>query len=249
MLSTYTLQETISPERQLDMNHFHAASLLEIKWMDVQLLRFVPNIRNPLKMNKQIHLVLIVLFLVMANLVMVFQYRSTINKTRMEAGQENIYLKKTLADSELTNLAWATSVSIPPITIPKECFEVLPPNGALVVRLSDDQCSSCIDQLLFEIRKHLADIGADNLIVIYSSKRDRQINQGFRVHLLNPVKFVNVPDNLEVTPLDQFRIPYLFLVNDTGAVQASFLPYPATEKFTGVFLKHIANQLHKSHEN
>lgn len=200
-------------------------------------------------MNKQVHLVLIVLFLVLANLVLVFQYRSTIKKNRIEADQKNIYLTKTLADAELTNLAWATSVSIPPRTIPIECLEVLPSEGALIVRLSDDQCSSCIDQLLFEIRKHLADIGPDNLIVMYSSKRDRQINQGFRLRLLDPVKFINVPDNMEVTPLDQFRIPYLFLINASGEVQASFLPYPATEKFTGVFLKHIANQLHKSYEN
>ncbi|MCK5821235.1 MAG: hypothetical protein KAH17_05100 [Bacteroidales bacterium] len=200
-------------------------------------------------MSKKIHLVIIVLFLILANLVLVFQYRNTIRKAQMKAGKENIILRKTLADAELSTLAWASSVSIPQRKIQTEYLDVLPPNGVLVVRLSDKQCSTCIDQLIFEIRKHLTDIGPDNLIVMYSSKRDHHINQQFRLRLLDPVKFISIPDSLELTPLDQFRIPYLFLINGAGDVQASFLPFPATTKYTSIFLKHIANQFNKSYEN
>jgi len=199
-------------------------------------------------MKKQVHLALIILFLIIANLILVFQYRSTLRKDRMKAEEENVILSNTLVNAELANRAWATSVSIPPRKIPIECLGALSSDNILVVRLSDKQCSSCVDQLLFEIRKHLTDIGSDNLIVIYSSKKDHYINQQFRVRLLKPVEFIEIPDSLEVTPLDQFRIPYLFIVNGNGYVQASFLPYPANDKLTGVFLNHIANQFHNSYE-
>jgi len=165
----------------------------------------------------------------------------------MKADQKNISLSTTLGNAELTNLAWATSVSIPQKTIPVEYLKNLPPEGALIVRLSDNQCSSCIDQLLFEIRKYMKDIGPEKMVVMYSSKNDHQIIQAYRLRLLAQVKFIKVPIDVELTPLDQYRIPYFFLINDAGEVQTTFLPYPATEKFTGIFLNHIATQF-KSYE-
>lgn len=199
-------------------------------------------------MKRQTHLVLIVLFLLMANLILAFQYRSSINKSQNQYQHQRALFNKAISDNELISIAWATSASISSDLIPKDYTDQLPENGALVIRITDKQCSSCIDQLIFEIRKYLNEIGQKNLIVMYSAKKEKHIDQAFRQRLLKSVKFIKTPRDLELTPLDKYNIPYLFLIDGTGHVKASFLPYPATEKFTGIFLNHIANQLNKSHD-
>lgn len=199
--------------------------------------------------KKQIISLLIIFFLLMTNTVFFLRSGAELRQSRQELKKGRVLLHKMRCDYELIQQAWATSAISQMQRITLDPEKRIPAHGALVLRISEKHCSSCVDQLIFEIRKHLDPIGLENLIVLYSSDQEGPLNSKARQRLLFPATFVRFASNRNVTALDQFGLPYLFTINAGGEVLSSFLPYPVGEKYTEIFLKTIEKQFTAEDEN
>ena len=194
-------------------------------------------------MRRSLHSVVIIVLLLTINLISVFQYKKEIRGLRTD----NENLQKNVADLSsnfyLTQYAWATSSMGEQNFMLKNYLEDSIPEGAIAVRLSDLQCSSCVDYLLFQIKKLYSDKSVPKLLILYSASDERAILYPSRLRLLKHARFVKIPEDVLITPLDDLKIPYLLSINKEGKILSTFLPENAEESIISHYLKHAVTNL------
>jgi len=194
-------------------------------------------------MKRGIHTVVIIVFLILINIVSIYQFRHQIQEVNIE----NEALHRNFADlnsnSTLTQQAWATASAGEDSFLLYEYLEDPIPNGAIAIRISDLQCSSCVDFLLFQIRKLYSDKEIPELLILYSATDEKTILFPSRLRLMRHATFINIPEDVAISPLDDLRIPYLLSLNKEGEVLSTFLPENVEESIIEIYLKHATNNL------
>lgn len=209
--------------------------------MAVQHLLFVLNTQHQRNMKYAIQLITLVTILIFLNLISIFHYRNKLDQVNNEIKQLSQEYADLSSNSDLTQFAWATSSCGNQDTRIKQFLPETLPDGAIAVRISDLQCSSCIDYVLFQLKKLLSDMHSEPLFVLYSAKNEKHIKHPFRIRLLSEAIFIRIPEDVEITPLDRINIPYLMTLGIDGNVQSTFLPYNASEENIEAYLNHISN--------
>jgi hypothetical protein len=180
--------------------------------------------------------------------ILFFQFRNEIKFLRFENKKLTKDYEEVKADRELTQFAWATSsCNYEDANIGKLLPQEIS-GGAIAVRLTDLQCSSCIDYLLFQLRKYSDKEILSQLLVLFSAENESLIKLPFRLRLLNQACFVNIPIETELTPLDQLNIPYLLSINGEGYIQSTYLPYNASDENIDIYLRHASLKLKTQNE-
>ncbi len=147
-----------------------------------------------------------------------------------------------LGNYKETRTAWAVSASSGVSMLPEQCLKEIGLKEALIVRISDQYCSTCIDQLLFQIKKYISLIGPDKLYVVYSGQSKTQMQLKKRSRLIKPIKFIEIPVGLTLTSLDRFYVPYLFIARE-GYITKSYMPFPVNEQHTKTYLDNFVQNL------
>jgi|SaaInlV_200m_DNA_2_1039689.scaffolds.fasta_scaffold07874_5 hypothetical protein len=172
-------------------------------------------------------------------MVLWLQYRQKMSHLIMEKAQMQIDWDQLFEEHKYTRNVWALTASSNNPKLPAECFDKIGLKQSLVVRISENHCSTCVDQLLFQVKKHLESIGHQQIIVLYSGQTPAFVKQKHRTHLLDPVRFIEITDSIPLCSMDQFNLPYCFLTQG-GFISNTFLPYPANDNFTSTYLNNIA---------
>lgn len=188
-------------------------------------------------MRQSFSLYIIIIFLLAINFGLVFQYRHELQKQdalgeelRIDNSQKSYHLS-------LVQEAMALSGRVDPqvrqhIQLPADCQ-----SGAVAIRLTDQQCSSCVDMTLAEVQKYLTESGVSNFFVLYTAKHKASITMGFRERMLGGAPFVSFPEDIPLTGLDSLNLPYLVYIDGNGLVRSAYLPYPVPNPNILLYLK------------
>lgn len=109
----------------------------------------------------------------------------------------------------------------------------------LVLVLSDRNCSSCVDQLLFLVRTEISEIYRKNLLILYSVQGPSGDQWLTRQKILAGVEFLEIPDRGLQLPMDSLEIPYFFMTGPERMAGLTFTPYPSLEEQTKDYLNLI----------
>ncbi|MCD6347086.1 MAG: hypothetical protein J7L96_06680, partial [Bacteroidales bacterium] len=190
---------------------------------------------------------IIICLLLISNLLVWMQFRSKTRDVVSEQQQIEASYNQLLREYSETRKAWAVSAAANNQRLPEQCEKVIGLKKALVVRISDQYCSTCVDQLLFQVKKYIKQIGPEQLFIVYSGHSPAFVQLKSRSKMVEPVRFIEIPEDLKVSSLDEFHVPYFFIAQK-GFITSTFMPYPVNEQHTAIYLDNIAQNMHQKYE-
>jgi len=120
--------------------------------------------------------------------------------------------------------------------------QVVGESEKLVLVVSDQHCDSCVDALLFCLKKNLNQLGRKNLLVLFGAGSGNRNLWESKQLILPEVPFLEIPDKGLGLPADSLHTPYFFVTGPELTTSMTFLPYPTREEHTEVYLNLIANR-------
>jgi hypothetical protein len=109
----------------------------------------------------------------------------------------------------------------------------------LVLVVSAECCSTCIDQLLFTLKNEIRPLARRNLLVLFSTSGPERILWNQRKNLLGGANFLEIPDKSLNLPMDSLDIPYFFVIGPERVARLAYTPYPSLEVQTKEYLNLI----------
>ncbi|MFH0760504.1 MAG: hypothetical protein V2A67_03245 [Bacteroidota bacterium] len=108
--------------------------------------------------------------------------------------------------------------------------DILIGHPRLVLYLADDHCDSCVEQIVFSIKKIAPEIGISNLVVFYSSPDLSSSKWKKFIAILPEIRFYRIfMGNLNM-PVIKSGVPFLFISDSTLKAQTPMLIFPETEE-------------------
>jgi len=117
--------------------------------------------------------------------------------------------------------------------------QIIGQNEKLIIVLSNRQCDTCIDQVLFEIKRHLDKIGAENLLILFNRGDSPAKLWESKKYILPGVDFYELNEPGPEFPLDRLNVPYLFVAGPDGKAHMVFA---TREDCTEIYLNIISQR-------
>lgn len=109
----------------------------------------------------------------------------------------------------------------------------------VVYRYHDTDCEACIHFGMIKLKKLSQHIGNNKIIILVKTPSKRTIELAHNVYNINfPIYIV---DSLPIH-LDQFNIPYLFILDKDMQINNLFIPDKTIPKFTDKYINEIQNK-------
>lgn len=128
-------------------------------------------------------------------------------------------------------------------------MEILQGEPRLVLYIADDQCDSCVEQILFGIMRFASEIELSNLVVFYATRELSSSKWKKYALILPETRFYRImTENLKI-PLARSGVPFLFICDSSLNIQAPMLIFPGDYESIATYLKliHLKSTL-KIHE-
>ena len=114
--------------------------------------------------------------------------------------------------------------------------DILQGGPRLILYLADDHCDSCVEQILFSIKKIIPLMGTSNLVVLYSTFDLSSSKWKKFMRILSVIRFYRIlMENLDI-PLVKSGVPFLFISDSTLNVQTPMLIFPDAEEAVSDFI-------------
>jgi len=121
----------------------------------------------------------------------------------------------------------------------------------LILVLSDQHCSTCIDQLLFLVRNEIPAEQRHDVLILYSVSESAENHWDHRKKILTGVEFLKMEDSGLGLPMDSLGIPYFFITGPEHLAMMTHAPYPTLENQTKDYIKlmthrYLTNKLYEN---
>ncbi len=147
-------------------------------------------------------------------------------------------------DFETTKAQWMQSASSGWVRIPGLDSLISGPNPKLIVRITDHQCSTCVDQLLFSVKSAIDSIGLENVAILYSSSTQASLGLQYRRNILEQVVFVNLVNDAPLSEWDHLGLPY-FILCDQDLLFSPYIPIENNDQYCKNYLTNLARKLNE----
>jgi|SRR5690554_834788 len=114
-------------------------------------------------------------------------------------------------------------------------------NSQLVLRYNEDNCSSCIDHSLEALLEYKDAIGIDNILIIATVKNNRKLKafidkfENLNIQIINTDSEINLP-------IEEYNIPYFFMMNKDLKIKMLFVPIKELPDNTARYLDIISER-------
>lgn len=114
-------------------------------------------------------------------------------------------------------------------------------NNQLVLRYNKDNCSSCIDHSLEALLEYKDAIGIDNILIIATVKNNRKLKafidkfENLNIQIINTDSEINLP-------IEEYNIPYFFMMNKDLKIKMLFVPIKELPDNTARYLDIISER-------
>lgn len=114
-------------------------------------------------------------------------------------------------------------------------------NNKLVLRYNEDNCSSCIDHSLEALLEYKDAIGIDNILIIATVKNNRKLKafidkfENLNIQIINTDSEINLP-------IEEYNIPYFFMMNKDLKIKMLFVPIKELPDNTARYLDIISER-------
>ncbi len=114
-------------------------------------------------------------------------------------------------------------------------------NNQLVLRYNEDNCSSCIDHSLEALLEYKDAIGIDNILIIATVKNNRKLKafidkfENLNIQIINTDSEINLP-------IEEYNIPYFFMMNKDLKIKMLFVPIKELPDNTARYLDIISER-------
>lgn len=112
----------------------------------------------------------------------------------------------------------------------------------LILVVSDHNCSTCVDQLLFMVKNEIPELNRERILILFSADGKTRSQWRQRQRILTGSKFLEIPDKCLGMPMDSLEIPYFFISGPDYLAGQTFTPYPTLDAQTREYLKEISNR-------
>ncbi len=185
------------------------------------------------------------IIMVLTNLIFWLNHQKQLSQLGRQLDRSEVSNGELFEAYDRTKLQWARTAGFAVANIP-ECYRSkLGQEPKLVIRLSGQHCSSCVDQLVFEIKSQIHQFKQQQLTVLYSQKTNEELHLKNLKTVLQPTRFIEINDDQAFGGFDQIGLPYLALYKD-GMLLSPFVPYPSNEEYLKNYLCTMAKTLRKN---
>ena len=203
-------------------------------------------------MNRKI-LILGFFSFILVNGAWIWKYHHTVEELSSRVGDARIRLEQTFNGFSFLSKAWKTGIesnagsldgsislwSMDGRSSPLK--QLLSQDKKLILFLSDSNCSSCVEKLLFLLsREKFAGI-ARHLLVLYSTDDETMKIWSQRQQILSRAKFFRVPEIGVKMPMD-LNHPVFFLSGPDLVAEHYYTIYPALDSLTEDYLSVISKR-------
>jgi hypothetical protein len=114
----------------------------------------------------------------------------------------------------------------------------------LVIYLSDTMCSSCVDQLLFDVKKNISESLFGRILVICQyQNEDENVIWESRRFILPESQFMRLRSLIPLVDNSLCPGPVLFLTSKDQQIEFPFVQRPSTEEWITPYLEAVQNHL------
>jgi len=110
----------------------------------------------------------------------------------------------------------------------------------LVLYLADNHCDSCVEQIIFGIKKTITDIGVSNLMIFYSAQDLSSAKRLKSESILPEIRFYRIFMGKLSIPAINSGVPFLFIIDSSLKMQAPLLIFPTMEEWAGTYIRLMA---------
>jgi peroxiredoxin len=109
--------------------------------------------------------------------------------------------------------------------------EKLNQSPILFFRFQGSNCQTCIDIEIKRIAGELRDVNPDKVVILVSDKDVNDLNYFKKINGIKFGIFLIEKEDLRI-PMEQYNIPYLFILSPDGFVSSVFIPERNERKFS-----------------
>ncbi len=107
-------------------------------------------------------------------------------------------------------------------------------DNTLVFRFSGYSCDACINFIVDKLKYHFTDFSSNNRIILMSSELNPKFKQNFYGK-----STINFLDNNLGMPIEQKKVPYLFVVNKNKEANMVFIPDTMFPELVDLYLENV----------
>lgn len=101
----------------------------------------------------------------------------------------------------------------------------------LLFRFSGSNCQTCIDKEIKRIVQYLNDVNPVKVVILVSDKDINELNYFKKVNGIKFEIFLVEKEEINI-PMEQYNIPYLFILSPEGFTNSVFIPERNENKFS-----------------
>ena len=114
-------------------------------------------------------------------------------------------------------------------------------DNCLILRYNEDNCVSCIDHSLGVLLEYKDAIGVDNILIIATVRNNRKLKtfidkfENLNIQIINTDSEINLP-------IEEYNIPYFFMMNKDLKIKMLFVPIKELPDNTARYLDIISER-------
>ncbi len=169
-------------------------------------------------------------------------------ETQYRLSRENQQLRSALACSarvDYTQLPVQMKV-IAKGHSPRKLADLIGESEKLILYLTDNHCSSCIDEVLFFLKRRAEQFSLGDILIIYRRIDSMEARWEHRSKIIPGISFLEIEKGEPDLQLDHTDYPCFFITGPGMSTGKSFVFLPLEEKENDKYLKLIAERFRKS---
>lgn len=188
-----------------------------------------------------IAIVFAIVLLIISSLVYLIDYKRTSERNLAE--MELKYWKLSSMQNEamfrnaMLREAYQNQLIVQDIELPKAAFDSVS-SSFFILRLTESFCMSCHEKSIQIINDHFSKKKTPELLVLGSFTSDHSFKNELS-YLKAAKEGINIP-NLNISPIDSIRTPYIFNVDSSGKIQKFCFLLKGEDETLEFFLNKVA---------
>jgi hypothetical protein len=125
-------------------------------------------------------------------------------------------------------------------------YDYIGTSSKLILLLSDRNCSTCIDDVLFRLKKVSFRIGVENILVAYIRFDSPETVWHQRSLIIPEIKFIELKEQDAITSGNVIDLPFLFLAGPSMKTDMAYIYLPSMDDPNEKYFEMVANRFQHS---
>lgn len=116
---------------------------------------------------------------------------------------------------------------------------------SLIFRFDESNCKTCVETEIERLKEYIVDIDEGNVLILVSGMNVRDVKYFKLANNINFAMYLIAKTQLNL-PLEEYNIPYIFLLSSSGLTRSVFIPELYEKRFSDDYYEHVKKLMYNS---